>query len=90
MIPAIRSQSLTMTIGDHLKTDCPNSPEMAGVDWADVEDQQIPDSLQVQQAVPGRSDAIIRIRSAGWGGIWMGELAWVTAGLGIGALLVAG
>lgn len=54
----IRGQSVTNTIGNHLQT-CPNT----GLpNWPDVQDQQIPSSLQVSQnanqgADPGSSNS---------------------------------
>nr|XP_031861667.1 uncharacterized protein CI109_002897 [Kwoniella shandongensis]KAA5528739.1 hypothetical protein CI109_002897 [Kwoniella shandongensis] len=49
-IPSIRGQALTNALGDHLKNDCPQDPTYGGVvNWGDVEDQQIPDALQVSQ-----------------------------------------
>lgn len=48
----IRGQSVTNTIGNHLQT-CPNT---GSPNWPDVQDQQIPSSLQVNQNVNQGAD----------------------------------
>jgi hypothetical protein len=93
MIPALRSQSLTTTFGDHLKNDCPNTAGSAMVDWSNVEDQQIPDALQVQQntAVPGSSGGRRVVGGVEWGrygGVVIAVGVVVLGGsLGVGLIL---
>ncbi|KAK8853301.1 hypothetical protein IAR55_004005 [Kwoniella newhampshirensis] len=87
-IPSIRGSSLTNAFGDHLKNDCPNDPTYgSAVNWADVEDQQIPDSLQVSQNTNQTSSSasatIVKTRM----GLGLGlrldvyKVGWVLVGL---------
>ena len=46
LIAKIRGDSITSALGQHLENDCGDTD---GVEWANVQDQQIPSSLQVQQ-----------------------------------------
>ncbi|CAD6565490.1 MAG: hypothetical protein TREMPRED_001399 [Tremellales sp. Tagirdzhanova-0007] len=80
-ISNIRGNSLTGTFGDHLKNDCPNDPTTGStIDWKDVEDQQIPDALQVQQSTgtanaATRVDATMLVRPLVIYVIWTGMIA---------------
>ncbi|WRT70127.1 uncharacterized protein IL334_007121 [Kwoniella shivajii] len=59
-IPNIRGTDLVNVFGGHLKQDCPNDPSNPGnIDWSCVDDQQIPQSLQISQntAVNGQSSS---------------------------------
>jgi hypothetical protein len=48
MIPNIRGNGTTQAFGNHLQS-CGSE---AGQDWSNVQDQQIPSALQVQQSTP--------------------------------------
>ncbi|ORX36644.1 hypothetical protein BD324DRAFT_651130 [Kockovaella imperatae] len=54
----IRGQPLTESFGNHLQNDCQG--QGGNIDWTNVQDQQIPDALQVQQATPGQNGGSIR------------------------------
>ena len=57
MIPAIRGTPVTQAFGNHLQNDCTgNLP-----DWSNVQDEQIPDSLQVDQNTQQGSGAVRRV-----------------------------
>ncbi|OWT40438.1 hypothetical protein C362_01774 [Cryptococcus neoformans Bt1] len=67
-IPNIRGQSLTETFANHLKNDCPSSSSgdnssTSLIDWSDVDDQQIPDSLEVGQntQITASSGAVVGV-----------------------------
>ncbi|WVQ84601.1 hypothetical protein IAT38_006756 [Cryptococcus sp. DSM 104549] len=94
--PSIRGQDLTTSLGDHLKNSCPADPDTGStVNWDDVEDQQIPDALQVSQNTQtGTSSARRRAGVGGgwgverWGGGWegVGVVVGVVVGLGVGGV----
>lgn len=79
-IPSIRGKTLTETFANHLKDDCPSLEDggdnsTGSVDWSDVDDQQIPDSLEVSQTTTSGVEI-------GVGAVWM-------AGVGVaGTILV--
>ena len=76
MISAIRGNSVTQAFGNHLQNDC-QSKSGVNVDWSNVQDQQIPDALQVQQSTGATGAGVPRI-----------TLKWEEGVVGFGALLV--
>ncbi|WVO15043.1 hypothetical protein L204_102687 [Cryptococcus depauperatus] len=92
-IPGIRGKPLTEAFGNHLKYDCPSSPDnpYAGsstggggsgsgsvINWADVNDQQIPDALQVSQNTRNPNGAMRTIKGTTEGS-WGMEIVIATA-----------
>lgn len=77
MIPNIRGKSVTQAFGDHLQS-CGNE---AGQDWTNVQDQQIPSALQVQQST-GRPVGAAYRQFEGSGGLG-GALVGLAAGVGM-------
>ncbi|AFR94302.2 hypothetical protein C343_02373 [Cryptococcus neoformans C23] len=78
-IPNIRGQSLTETFANHLKNDCPSSSSgdnssTSSIDWSDVDDQQIPDSLEVGQntQITASSGAVVGVAVGVVGGGMLG------------------
>lgn len=70
MLPQIRGKDLTRSIGGHLQNDCGDA---AGVNWSNVQDEQIPNALQVQQSTPVvGGDATRALSSLGWKEIFFG------------------
>lgn len=55
-IPRIRGQALTNLLGSHLHNDCKSTGTMPN--WDDVENQEIPPSLQVQQSTGVTNGAV--------------------------------
>lgn len=78
LIPAIRNQGITQDTGNHLRETCGAGPP----NWANVMDQQIPESLTVQQATPGRASGA---RGVILDSLWQMAAAGV-AGVGIAVL----
>ncbi|WVQ77484.1 hypothetical protein IAR50_007170 [Cryptococcus sp. DSM 104548] len=101
-ISSIRGQTVTEAFGNHLKNDCPsssdstittstsgttNGTDTSTIDWSDVDDQQIPDSLQVSQSTASASSGACSTRM----GIKMGGgESWLDAGGLIMSALVGG
>lgn len=89
----IRGQSVTNTLGNHLQT-CPNQ----GVpNWPDVQDQQIPSSLQVNQnqnqgadSADSYSDSSSSSSSSGFfsSGAASLDIDWARIYLGVAGVLV--
>ena len=77
-------------MGDHLKQDCPKDPTTGTtIKWNDVDDQQIPDALQVQQST-GTASAATRLKL----GVGLERMVmlvvWVGVAAGGGGGLVGG
>lgn len=84
MISNIRGNGVTSGFGDHLQHDCGNAD---GVDWSNVQDQQIPDALQVQQSTGkpvGAGTRRVLLSENGVVGIGVGVLM---GGLGVWTVL---
>ena len=54
-ISSIRGNNITTSFGNHLQNDC--NGQGGNIDWSNVQDQQIPDALQIQQSSPSVGDA---------------------------------
>jgi len=79
MIPDIRGNGVTTAFGAHLQT----CGQEAGQDWSNVQDQQIPDSLMIQQSTGRPAGAGARRAVLGMGYGLMGwEVAIAVAILG--------
>ncbi|TYJ52889.1 hypothetical protein B9479_006477 [Cryptococcus floricola] len=85
---SIRGQTVTDAFGNHLKNDCPSSSssdsttastngtaDTSTIDWSDVDDQQIPDALQVSQSTASSTSGAGRVVDSWVGGVLMGLVA---------------
>ncbi|XAO21979.1 hypothetical protein I312_100742 [Cryptococcus bacillisporus CA1280] len=76
-IPNIHGKTLTETFANHLKNDCPSLEDgrdnsTGSIDWSDVDDPQIPDSLEVSQNTQFTTSAAVRRGvGIGVGVVWM-------------------
>jgi hypothetical protein len=68
MIPEIRGKDITTAFGNHLQT----CGQEAGQDWSNVQDQQIPDSLMIQQSTGRPAGAASRQALPALGQGWKG------------------
>lgn len=84
MIPGIRGNDTTTTMGSHLQNDCTGSSPK----WADVTDQQIPDALTVSQSTATASTAAghKKIARAPISGMLVWQLGALLAGLLFGGI----
>ena len=81
MIPNIRGNPVTQAFGNHLQ-ECGNED---GEDWSNVQDQQIPSALQVQQSTGRPAGAAYRQLETGRA---IGEVI-LSLAVGVGVILVA-
>jgi hypothetical protein len=63
MISSIRGNSVTSAFGNHLQNDCTGTDP----DWSNVQDQQIPDALEVQQSTTTSTGSTSDARRLGIG-----------------------
>lgn len=80
MIPNIRGNGVTTAFGNHLQT----CGQEAGQDWSNVQDQQIPDSLMIQQSTGQPAGAGTRRAVLGMG---YGLMGW---GMAIAVAILGG
>lgn len=85
--PSIRNSPITQQLGNHLQNDCPGKNALP-INWSDVQDQMIPDALEVgqnqnAQGGKGSSGSAGRVGDwrMGWGEV-MGVLGVVVIGFG--------
>lgn len=83
MIPNIRGNGVTQAFGNHLQS-CGNE---AGQDWSNVQDQQIPSALQVQQSTGRPAGAAYR-RMKGSKGLSEMVALGIAVAVGWGMLLI--
>lgn len=75
---------MTTAFGGHLQYDCGNAD---GVDWSNVQDQQIPDALQVQQSTGKPTGDGTRRLVVGEGGLFGLGTGMIMGGLGVAAVI---
>lgn len=82
MIPNIRGNDTTTTMGSHLQNDCSGSSP----NWADVTDQQIPDALTVSQstATAATGAGHKKVSSTPISGVFVWQIAILLAGVVLG------